>query len=250
MTTIALPCPPILWRVCSRKCSTMISAFWARLWGCRETKRAMARRALRGVVLGVVRDRLLDLPVRLVGRVVGEHVEDEALLDGLAHRVEVERARSCRRGSSARTARASGPWGRGEGEERQVRLASTGRHGRRQGVLRVRRHVRRLRAFRSLELRLGGCRAEGGLQVLGGLAGLGGVRLVHDDREAALPEVGDLVEDERELLEGRDDDPALLAGQGRRELGAVLVDPRDDAASRARTGRSSPGAGGRGSPGR
>ena len=81
----------------------------------------------------------------------------------------------------------------------------------------------------SLELRLGGRRAEGGLEVLGGLAGLGGVGLVDDDREAALPEVGDLVEDERELLERRDDDPALLAGEGRRELGAVLVDPGDDA---------------------
>jgi len=52
--------------------------------------------------------------------------------------------------------------------------------------------------------------------------------LVHDDREAALPEVADLVEDERELLEGRDDDPALLAREGRRELGAVHVDAGHD----------------------
>ena len=42
-------------------------------------------------------------------------------------------------------------------------------------------------------------------------------------------EVGDLVEDERELLERRDDDPRLLAGEGGGELGAVLVDPGDDA---------------------
>ena len=49
-------------------------------------------RAARSSLLvdGVVGDRLADLPVRLVGRVVGQHVEDEALLDGLAHRVEVE----------------------------------------------------------------------------------------------------------------------------------------------------------------
>ena len=55
------------------------------------------------------------------------------------------------------------------------------------------------------------------------------VRLVDDDREPALPEVRDLVEDERELLERRDDDPALLARERLRELRAVLVDPRDDA---------------------
>lgn len=33
-----------------------------------------------------------QLEVSRVGDVVGEHVEDEALLDGLAHRVEVERS--------------------------------------------------------------------------------------------------------------------------------------------------------------
>ena len=42
------------------------------------------------LVGGVVGDGLLDAPVGLVGRVVGQHVEDEALLDGLAHGVEVE----------------------------------------------------------------------------------------------------------------------------------------------------------------
>ena len=35
--------------------------------------------------------------VGVVGRVVGEHVEDEALLDGLAHRVQVERLEPVRR---------------------------------------------------------------------------------------------------------------------------------------------------------
>jgi hypothetical protein len=55
------------------------------------------------------------------------------------------------------------------------------------------------------------------------------VGLVDNDREAALSEVGDLVEDERELLQGRDDDPALLARQGHCELGAVLVDSGHDA---------------------
>ncbi len=33
----------------------------------------------------------LNAPERLVGRVVPENIEDEALFDGLAHRVQVER---------------------------------------------------------------------------------------------------------------------------------------------------------------
>ena len=90
MTTIAFALPPIFFAVCARKCSTTISARWARLCGCSVTKRAIARRALRLVVLRILGDRLLDPEVRLVGRVVREHVEDEALVDRLPHRVEVE----------------------------------------------------------------------------------------------------------------------------------------------------------------
>lgn len=45
----------------------------------------------RRFVLGVVEDGFLDAPVGRVGDVVGQHVEDEALLDRLAHGVEVER---------------------------------------------------------------------------------------------------------------------------------------------------------------
>ena len=43
-----------------------------------------------GVELGVALDRLDQLVVALDRRVVPEHVEDEALLDGLLHRVAVE----------------------------------------------------------------------------------------------------------------------------------------------------------------
>ena len=45
VTTIAFALPPIFCAVCSRKCSTMISAFCARLCGCSVRNRAMARRA-------------------------------------------------------------------------------------------------------------------------------------------------------------------------------------------------------------
>ena len=59
--------------------------------------RAIAARAFAGLVLGVVADRLLDPEVGVVGRVVGEHVEDEPLLDRLPHRVQVERHEPVRR---------------------------------------------------------------------------------------------------------------------------------------------------------
>ena len=48
--------------------------------------------------------------------------------------------------------------------------------------------------------------------------------LVDDHRVAAGGELGDLVQDERELLQGGDDDPRLLADQGLGELGRVPVD--------------------------
>ena len=78
--------------------------------------------------LGVVLDRLDEAVVGLVGRVVGEHVEDEALLDGLAHGVEVE---------GDGLAVGAGPaedlerlvLGRGgEGEEAEVLLLAAGGH--------------------------------------------------------------------------------------------------------------------------
>ena len=42
------------------------------------------------VVARVVFDRLQEPPVGLVGGVARQHVEDEPLLDGLSHAVEVE----------------------------------------------------------------------------------------------------------------------------------------------------------------
>ena len=83
---------------------------------------------LAGVVLGVVLDGLLDLPVRLVGDVVGEDVEDEALLYGLAHGVEVERD-FVSRGLVVTPEHLQGTaLGRGgEREEAQVLLLAAGR---------------------------------------------------------------------------------------------------------------------------
>jgi hypothetical protein len=78
----------------------------------------------------IVRDRLLDAPVRLVGRVVGKHVEDEPLLDGLTHRVEVERLVAVLDVVPRPEHLQGSGLGRGrEGEERKVGLAASGANG-------------------------------------------------------------------------------------------------------------------------
>jgi hypothetical protein len=53
--------------------------------------------------------------------------------------------------------------------------------------------------------------------------------LVDDDRVAALGHARDLVDDEGELLEGRDDDARLLTHERGGELGGILVDLLDGA---------------------
>ena len=179
------------------------------------------RLGLAGVELGVVGDRLLDVPVRLVGDVVGEHVEDEALLDRLAHRVQVERHMPPgRRVVAAEQLQRACLRRGGEGEERQVRLLAPG--GRRSGQ-RILGLVDRLVGVRLL------ADAEHRLHRGGRVAGLRGVRLVDDHGVPALRQRLDLVGDERELLQRRDDDPGLLTGEGVGELLAVLVDPHHDA---------------------
>src|SRR5258708_24562586 len=78
---------------------------------------------LPGFVSGVLFDRLLDSPVHVVRRVVGKHVEDEALTDRLAHRVKVEwlEALLC---LTPATKKLKGPLlgGGGEGEEGEASL--------------------------------------------------------------------------------------------------------------------------------
>ena len=83
------------------------------------------------VMLGVVGDRLLDLPVRLVRRVVLQHVEDEPLLDRLAHRVQVERHEPLTLSSrllAAEDLQGLGLRCRREREERDVRLPTATGH--------------------------------------------------------------------------------------------------------------------------
>ena len=96
---------------------------------------------LAGVVLGIVGHRLADLPVRRIGRVVREHVEDEALLDGLAHGVEMEGREPVLGVLAAEELERARLGRRGEGEERQVRLATARDDLGREGILGVGRNV-------------------------------------------------------------------------------------------------------------
>ena len=78
--------------------------------------------------LRVVRDGLDEPVVGLVGRVVLEHVEDEAFLDGLPHAVEVERPRLAVRARGAEDFERLVFRGGGEGEEADVRLFAASGH--------------------------------------------------------------------------------------------------------------------------
>ena len=85
------------------------------------------------------------------------------------------------------------------------------------------RRLGRLRLCQ-LGLRVGAGGAEHLLQVLGCFAGLAGVGFVDDHRVAPRRKRPHLVEDERELLQGGDDDAGLLTGERLGELGGVDVD--------------------------
>ncbi|CAO5241429.1 hypothetical protein FAGKG844_20168 [Frankia sp. AgKG'84/4] len=161
-------------------------------------------------------------PHRIVGQVVRQDVEDVALVDRLLHRVHVERHVQ-RLAVLVQTVRVEGAeklqrGGRGSGGEsevRQVRLpaADPGQVGR---LVLVGLPLR-LRADRLLELR-------------GLLTGLRRVRLVDDHRKTLRAETlaRDLVEDERVLLQRRDDDLRRRVRQRGRELTRILVDLLDD----------------------
>ncbi len=172
------------------------------------------------LVGGVLADGLLQLEEGLVGGVGGQHVVDEPLLDGLAHRVKVERLVATGVRVVATEQLQGLGLGRGrEGEEAHVLLAPPGRHRLGQRLLHV---VRRQLGGVVVGARLG-C-PEHSAQFLGGVAGLGGVGLVDDHGVAPGGQRLDVVEHPRELLQRGDDHPGLLAGQRRRQLGRRLVD--------------------------
>ena len=151
-----------------------------------------------------------------------EHVEDEAFLDRLLHRVAVE-------GPVLDLARLAGRLA----EDFQRLVLRRGGEGE---IARVRQHLAGLHAFLEgvVDRRLPG-RPSASFIAADVLAALAGVGLVDDDGEfASAVLAADFVEDEGEFLDGRDDDllaaldePAQVAGMlgvadGRADLGELL----------------------------
>ena len=98
VTTIALARPPSRSAMLSRKSSTISLALCLIDVGCRTASLTSSALAFRSSTSGLADARRLLLdrgvpqpPLGVVGDVVGEHVEDVALLDRLPHRVHVER---------------------------------------------------------------------------------------------------------------------------------------------------------------
>ena len=96
--------------------------------GMQDDEAGQSAAGLIGLVFGIIQDRLLELEVLVVGEVVGQHVLDEALLDGLAHRVEVEGMMLSVRTQVAEQLQGPTLGCGGEREERQVRLPTPGGH--------------------------------------------------------------------------------------------------------------------------
>ncbi|MNS11095.1 hypothetical protein D3C72_426270 [compost metagenome] len=145
---------------------------------------------------------------QLVGRVVPQHVEDEALLDGLAHRIDVEGAILPRLVLAPEQLHGFGLGGGGEGDVGDALVARAARHLRGQDVL-----VRHLAAVAQGGDLLGG---QDFLQLGRGLAGLTGVGLVGDDGEGLAlgrRQFADLLQRIGEGLDSADDD--LLSGRQR-----------------------------------
>ena len=154
-----------------------------------------------GVELGVVLDLLDELVVALHRRVAAQHIEDEALLDGLLHRVAVE-------GPVLDLAALL------EGLAEDLEGLVLGRRGEGK-VAGVGQQLARLHD--AVDLVLVGLVLCGSTALpqsrrhcRGCLAALAGVRFIDDDRKATTAMLAaNLVENERELLHRRDDD--LLA---------------------------------------
>ena len=176
------------------------------------------------VVPRVVLDLLQQAPVGLVGGVAGEHVEDEPLLDRLAHAVEMEGRELPVRLLLAEEFEGLGLRGRREGERREVREPSTAADLFQDALFEL-LFGGLGSCFRLLGLLQTACR-EHRLQALGALSGLRRMRFVHDQGEALAGKLADLTGDDRKLLQRGDDDrPARL--QGLAELARGLVDVLD-----------------------
>ena len=176
--------------------------------------------SLRGLVLvklRIVLDLLDDLVIRLVGRVVADDVENELFLDRLFHRILVERRVSQplrRRMLLAEHLQRLVLRRRGEGIVVRVLRELAALDDTMDFVLRVFRLavlVQRLRIARNA------CRQTGGHFTV-----LARMRLVYHNGEVLVFERrSDFVEDERELVNRRNDDLLAALQQLTQRIGAI-----------------------------
>ena len=191
-----------------------------------------------GLQVGVHRALGVREPVVYrVGRVVAQHVQDEALGDGLAHRVDVEGVHQFVLAQLPEQVESLGLRSRGEGKEGQVLLLAT-------VCCRFDDDISRIGGLLGGVLGLFSGREEGfgaaehPFEVLHGFPGGGGVSLVDDHREvsarhllglAVLGVLSGGLHHNGELLQCCDDDAGCVALQRLLELRRVLVDPHDRA---------------------
>ncbi len=171
----------------------------------------------------VLRTIVCELESHPIGRVVLEHVEDEALLDRLLHRVGVKRPGLTVGARAPEAHQRLALRSRGERKERDVAVLRAGLH-------KAEHHVLGGVFFGFLSL----ARRQYLRQVVRAGARLRGVRLIGYDRERALPQRGvlaDLVEHEREGLQRNDDDRGAVLQRLDEllRLDALALDPDDNA---------------------
>ncbi|OPY10152.1 MAG: hypothetical protein A4E68_00026 [Syntrophaceae bacterium PtaB.Bin095] len=149
------------------------------------------------VHLGIVFDGFDQPVIGLVRGVVLENVEDETLVDGLTHAVEMKRLRLAVRAGSAEDFQRLILGCRGEGEEADIWLAAALGHGLEDFLFVVGQSLfLGLRPGLFLDRRTGEHALEFGRR----LASLRTVRLVHDHRVPAHGQIAHLFGDEWELL--------------------------------------------------
>ena len=182
-------------------------------------------RGLALVHLGIVLDGLDQPVIRLVGRVILKHVEDETLVDGLTHAVEMKGLRLAILAGSAEDLQGF-VFGRcREGKEADVGLMPAPGHGLEDFLLII---GQPFRLGFCPGLFLDGCAGEHALELGRRLAALGAVGFVNNHRITAHGQFAHFLGDERELLE-RGDHNRHTRPEGLGQLGRVDVDLLDHA---------------------
>ena len=154
----------------------------------------------------IVRCCLGNLETGFIGHIILENIQNEILLNGLPHTVDVERMETAILIFCAEQLQRFILWRSGEGKEGQVLVLPLNDDLLHQLVVWI-------KFFLSLALQLGilsqsllGVRQRR-FQLEGGAARLGGVGLIHDDGKATSCGLVHLPEDHWELLQGSNNDP-------------------------------------------